>query len=350
MYWQRFVGAMPSTLGFMTLKLATGFLIGRLSRHAPGAAVRLAFALPAGGEFAFVLFALGVRHHVLDFELSEQLVIAVTLSMALSPLLLTLYDFVATRIKEPEAPFDSIEERDSRVIIAGYGRFNHEAACVDPQSSIAYLTEDRADGCLYRFVPRDRERPFEGQLQALVVRGSPRHATSEDLRVGARLPVSWIVISDPTPETDSVRDQAHERGAASFRRGEGIWRHAGKIYFVATSGGPAGAGQIFRLDPSTGNLELIAQSEDGESFDGPDNLAVAPWGDVIVAEDGSGDNFIRGVTPQGRVYDIARNARSGGELAGVCFSPDGTAMFCNLQHEGVYVAVTGPLESIGHRA
>jgi monovalent cation:proton antiporter-2 (CPA2) family protein len=111
------------TLGFMTLKLMLVFLIASVFGHDRASARRLAFALPAGGEFAFVLFALGVQHRVLDPDLSEQLVIAVSLSMALSPLLLSLYDFLAARYASPAAPFDTIEERGTRVIVAGFGRF-----------------------------------------------------------------------------------------------------------------------------------------------------------------------------------------------------------------------------------
>jgi len=111
------------TLAFMALKMLAAFGVGRLARHPPAAARRLAIALPAGGEFAFVLFALGVSDRILDPAQAEELVIAVTLSMALSPLLLSLYDFLAPRLAPAPAPFDTINEPGNRVIIAGYGRF-----------------------------------------------------------------------------------------------------------------------------------------------------------------------------------------------------------------------------------
>ena len=81
-------------------------------------------------------------------------------------------------------------------------------------------------------------------------------------------------------------------------------------------------------------------------MDGPDNITFAPWGDALVAEDGSGDQLIRGVTRDGRYYDVARNAKSGGELAGVCMSPDGFALFVNLQIEGLTLAITGPFRDL----
>lgn len=230
--------------------------------------------------------------------------------------------------------------------IAGYGRFNHEAVCVHPDSHVAYLTEDRVDGCLYRFVPQAKERPFEGRLQALRLIDHPRLDTGSDFDPSRSYRVDWVDIERPDSPEDDVREQAQARGAAIIRRGEGIAYDRGDVYVCATSGGPANAGQIFRLCPATADaperLELVVASTDPNQLDMPDNLTVAPWGDLVVAEDGgSPHKFIRGITPQGRVYDIARNAHSSGELAGVCFSPDGKTLFFNMQRDGLTVAVTG---------
>ena len=70
----------------------------------------------------------------------------------------------------------------------------------------------------------------------------------------------------------------------------------------------------------------------------------------MLAEDGSGEQFVRGLTSDGRVYEIARNARSRGELAGVCFSPDSRVLFFNLQRDGLTVAVTGPWQTLRRSA
>ncbi|HEX7417044.1 MAG TPA: monovalent cation:proton antiporter-2 (CPA2) family protein [Steroidobacteraceae bacterium] len=110
-------------VGYMLVKVACGWLIGRLTRHSAGASLGLAFALPAGGEFAFVLFGIASRQHILSSEIADVLVIVVTLSMALSPLLMIAQDRLALRLEaRNRREFDTIEERDQRVIIAGYGR------------------------------------------------------------------------------------------------------------------------------------------------------------------------------------------------------------------------------------
>jgi hypothetical protein len=235
--------------------------------------------------------------------------------------------------------------------VVGYGHFNHEAATVDPATSICYLTEDRGDGCLYRFRPHRVDRPFEGTLQALRVVGRDRYHTGSGLSVGQVLDIGWVDVFDPDPAFDTIRSTAHAAGAAVFVRGEGIWFHQGSVYFCATSGGPAGAGQIFRLTPDptqTGaRLELIAQSTSTDVLDMPDNITIAPWGGLFMAEDGGGwSNYVRGIDSGGAVFDFARNARSSSELAGVCFSPDGRAMFVNIQQGSLTLAITGPFDQV----
>ena len=72
-------------------------------------------------------------------------------------------------------------------------------------------------------------------------------------------------------------------------------------------------------------------------------MTVSPAGTVYFCEDGTGGNYLRGIDPDsGRVFDFARNALSHSELAGVCFSPDGRAMFVALQTDGLTLCVTGP--------
>jgi secreted PhoX family phosphatase len=76
-------------------------------------------------------------------------------------------------------------------------------------------------------------------------------------------------------------------------------------------------------------------------LDQVDNVAIAPWGDLILCEDGRDGNFVRGVTPSGVLYPIARNAS---EFAGSVFSPDRTTLFVNIQRPGLTLAITGPWE------
>ena len=77
-------------------------------------------------------------------------------------------------------------------------------------------------------------------------------------------------------------------------------------------------------------------------IDRADNLTVAPWGDLVLCEDGPDEQFLSGITPKGGFYKIARNAVSNSEFAGATFSPDSTTLFVNIQRQGLTLAITGP--------
>ena len=111
------------TLGFMLAKVGVLYMLGRLSRHSPAASRGLAFSLPAGGEFAFVLFGAGASLGIMDTETAELLVLVVTASMILSPLVLALHDRFFTASDLDDRPFDTPVELHPKVIIAGFGRF-----------------------------------------------------------------------------------------------------------------------------------------------------------------------------------------------------------------------------------
>ena len=122
----------------------------------------------------------------------------------------------------------------------------------------------------------------------------------------------------------------------------------GDIYFCCTSGGALKVGQIMRYRPGrdgrSDRLELFIESTDRAVLDFADNLTSTPWGHLIVCEDKETApriNHLKGVTPDGRIYTLARlNART--ELAGVCFSPDAGTMFVNVYNPGRTLAITGP--------
>jgi hypothetical protein len=90
-------------------------------------------------------------------------------------------------------------------------------------------------------------------------------------------------------------------------------------------------------------LELFVEPNNATVVENADNITVSPWGDLIVCEDGPGQQFLLGVTPAGQIYKLARNALNGSELAGATFSPDASTLFVNIQHpHGFTLAINGP--------
>ena len=237
------------------------------------------------------------------------------------------------------------------VPLKAMGRFNHEAACVDPRTGIVYLSEDRDDSVLYRFVPTTPGRLGDGGLlQAMVVEGlsDTRNWTSAEMAVGSRHTVRWIDCDDVESPNDDLRSRAAAKGAAVVARGEGIHTGTDEIFVCSTNGGQRKLGQILRLVPGTGGepdqIELFFESQSKDQFNYGDNLTVGPNGHLIVCEDQYTevvDNHLRGITPDGRAYTLGR-LRMQTELAGGCFSPDGKWFFVNAYSPTRTLAVTGP--------
>ena len=242
---------------------------------------------------------------------------------------------------------------DPKPLVA-MGRFNHEAACVDPATGFVYLTEDRNDSVLYRFIPRvPGELSQGGRLQAMKVEGIPdlRNWTGISMAVGDAGKVTWVDLDAVEAPKDDLRYQAAAKGASLVARGEGIHMGEGEAFVCSTSGGARKLGQIFRVkfspDGEGDRVELFFESVSKHQFDYGDNVVVAPNGHLIVCEDQYTevvDNHLRGIAPDGNAYPLAR-LRLQTELAGACFSPDGQTMFVNVYAPTKTLAITGPWDS-----
>ncbi|HWT13483.1 MAG TPA: alkaline phosphatase PhoX [Allosphingosinicella sp.] len=262
--------------------------------------------------------------------------------------------------------------------LTAMGRFVHEAATVDPRTGIVYLTEDRPDSLFYRFLPNVRGQLARGgRLQALGLTeqrerdlrnwpadGSRFAGQGAVLPVGGSASVRWIDLDNVESPDGDLKERGFARGALRFARGEGLaLGRVGRrteIFICCTMGGPTRLGQVWRYRPSPseggaeeagdpGRLELFVEAEDAERLKNCDNVAVAPWGDLILCEDGADDQpqYLRGVTPQGQLYSLARNGYS--EFAGACFAPDGSTLFVNAQSPGITFAIRGPWQRLDPR-
>ncbi|HEX7746290.1 MAG TPA: alkaline phosphatase PhoX [Micromonosporaceae bacterium] len=272
-------------------------------------------------------------------------------------------------------------ESDRQPITAA-GRFAHESVAFDPHEGALYLTEDDfgfASG-FYRYKPKNNPMQTgrldnEGRLQMLRVKGQPNANLAAAQPLRATYEVEWVDIDDPThahrtgnTNEDAlmyVANQGWEQGAAYFSRLEGSAYDNGVVYFTATQGGgPAetstgpiadgfgnGWGQVWAYHTEAQILQLVYESPDRDTLDFPDNVTTSPRGTIILCEDHDVDNYLRGLTRGGHLFDIARNAipgRTNEEFAGSTFSPDGHTLFVNIQASaGLTFAIWGPWERIG---
>jgi hypothetical protein len=277
-------------------------------------------------------------------------------------------------IFEVPAAWGPGEHRKPKAIRAA-GRFAHEAVDVDPATGILYETEDNFGfpSGFYRYIaPRNPMKVGAlrdgGRLEMLKVEGVRNAQLDRGQSPGVTYGVEWVTIDEPDttfpPGTTNdeaivfVGDQGRAKGAAIFSRLEGIFYDSGKVYLVSTQGGdtPAGEpppsgygdgfGQLWAYDTKQGTLTLLFESPSRTVLELPDNLCISPQKSSLLCEDGPVENYLRGITPAGEIFDFALNAipqRQGEEFAGATFSPDGKVLFVNIQaSSGVTFAIWGP--------
>ncbi len=228
------------------------------------------------------------------------------------------------------------------------GVFQHEAATVDPFRKRLYLTEDKPDGCFYRFTPTSYPDLSAGLLEVATVDGSNN--------------VSWTAVPDPSAGSGVTRNQVP--GATRFKGGEGIWYDQGVVYFTTK-----GDNRVWAYHVEPGTIEVLydeAAVGPDAPLGGVDNITVAPSGDVYVCEDGR-DHEICMITPG---FEVARfltldpvmhsgsvgGPLGGNETVGVVFNPAGDKMYFGAQRSfplagllppGVVYEVSGPFRSMG---
>jgi secreted PhoX family phosphatase len=285
--------------------------------------------------------------------------------------------------------------QSSREPVTSAGRFAHESVAFDPHEGALYLTEDNFGfpSGFYRYEPRRNpvrsgKLDNRGRLQMLRIRRQPNLDLAISQAAGARYRVEWVDIDDPAPafpytpgqtaptaNNDAlthVSRQGWAQGAAFFSRLEGAAYDSGVVYFTSTQGGgPAetsqgpiadgygnGSGQVWAYHTRSQTLSLVYQSPGPDVLDFPDNVTTSPRGTLVVCEDNTNDNYLRGLTQRGELFDIALNRlvsslppnapRFNDEFAGSTFSPDGHTLFVNIQAgRGMTFAIWGPWHRIG---
>lgn len=180
------------TLLLVAVKLPLLMLVGRIGGLNAGNALRLGVVLAAGGEFAFVVFKLGKDQGLFDTYTYDLLLMTITLSMAVTPLLL----LACTRLlKHRQAPrevpeqYRQIQTDAPRVVIVGMGRMGQIVSRILRAQKIPFVALDTSVDAI------ELTRTFE---QAPVFYGDPLRA--EVLHAAKVGEAEYFVITTDDPE------------------------------------------------------------------------------------------------------------------------------------------------------
>tara|TARA_R110001599_G_scaffold353869_1_gene601195 strand:+ start:3213 stop:5003 length:1791 start_codon:yes stop_codon:yes gene_type:complete len=112
-------------LGLVLLKTCILFVIGKTARLPNNESLSLGLCLSQGGEFGFILFSLAASYGLLDNETKDLLIVAVTLSMATTPIMVLVHEKTKERFSNGSSTerFDAINTERPKVVLAGVGRF-----------------------------------------------------------------------------------------------------------------------------------------------------------------------------------------------------------------------------------
>jgi len=203
------------------------------------------------------------------------------------------------------------------------GRFQHEAAVADEDRRVFYLTEDRPDAGLYRFEPSVWGDLSAGRLDVL-----------------CRAPAGLYWAKVPDPSGSPVHPHHQLTATERFNGAEGVAYRDGRVYFTTK-----GDGRVWRLNVETMGLDVLyepAGRVDPQLF-GVDQMTVAPWGDVVVVEDGDNMQIVMlSLTGEERLLGQLVGV-SGSELTGLAFDPSGRRLYVSSQRNpGVIYEISGP--------
>ena len=230
-----------------------------------------------------------------------------------------------------------------QIKIKSLGMFTHEAAAVDPKTSIIYQTEDTMESGFYRFIPEKKIFRM-GQL-------ANTKGRFQVMKINANHSVIWNNVPDQLADyknskTKSLMKRKINKNInyTTFKRAEGAWYHDQKIYFSTTA-----SHEIWTYDIKRNTCKVLYKRNKKSNLQDPDNLTVSKNGIVMAAED-RGNMEICGITKSGKAFPILRlPSHKKSELTGPAFDPSGNRLYFSSQkhkNSSFTFEVSGPFNEI----
>lgn len=232
--------------------------------------------------------------------------------------------------------------KTAAIVRPALGVFNHEAVAVDATNQYLYLTEDKKDGCLYRFIANQLTKEGYPDLSAGTLQVATMQKNSNADENEAKL--DWLKVPDPSAKQQATRYQVPS--AKKFNGGEGIVYYNGQIIFTTK-----GDNRVWSYNIKSQQLTILYDAEDSLTpiLTGVDNVTVSQTGDIYVAEDG-GDLQIVVIDNQGNLHPAVQlEGHDRSEITGPAFSPDNKRLYFSsqrgtsgLSENGITYEIMGP--------
>ncbi|GAB5452417.1 MAG: hypothetical protein Hals2KO_27450 [Halioglobus sp.] len=204
------------------------------------------------------------------------------------------------------------------------GVFQHEAAACHTIEEAIYMTEDRSDGALYKFIPDTWGDLSSGTLQVLT---EPQAGN-----------LVWQTVPDPSGSPVPCKDQVPD--TKRFEGGEGIDISGQNVVFTTKRDN-----RVWSYSPAANSLTVMYDAAVNTSgvLSGVDNVETSDAGVVYVCEDG-GDMQIVLVRADGSTFPVVQiEDNPGSEICGAAFDPSGTRLYFSSQRNpGKTIEVSGP--------
>jgi CPA2 family monovalent cation:H+ antiporter-2 len=147
MLYDRFFNIIGLTIALMAVKALIVMGLCRVFHFSLSTAVHVGLLLSQGGEFAFVLFGLAAANNLLDAPLAQSLMVVVTVSMTITPILAELGQRIATALEKyaisrPETMIEETLDLHHHVIVCGFGRVGHTVAQMLSAENMSYVAID----------------------------------------------------------------------------------------------------------------------------------------------------------------------------------------------------------------
>nr|AAL24515.1 glutathione-regulated potassium-efflux system protein KefKZH [Wolbachia endosymbiont of Drosophila melanogaster] len=130
------------------LKTSIIYILCRFFGFKSAPAIQAGLLLSQGGEFAFILFRLADELNVLPSEIAQVLMMVTTVTMAFTPLLSGLGDWIANSfstektILDDEAVETDTQDLYNHVIVAGFGRVGYMVTKMLTAEHLSYVVVD----------------------------------------------------------------------------------------------------------------------------------------------------------------------------------------------------------------